>query len=310
MDTSITNNDEQQLIQMSALSPEKLAQEEKVVIVREKPTTIITTDVKPPTKAELKQQTFVLRLFSWPLHLLTSCHIPHFSDRSLRLTFLLFITLIGLTSFTIALIVGSTVVQFKQQCPLYATFNFEKLTKLNENWLLKLNPASEIFSSPSTCDFCTFSNVFTFIYCIMTGFFFILFNGDHRVIRSNDRCLIIPWFPMSIILGLLALINASMLTNGFLKFCAAVTSNDKQITSCVQLNQIVFEQYPNVSSLFIYMLIAIVGSWFQLAFFIGVVAILVIRLGSSFDWSKHHDTDGNVKPINIIMKPIEKAEKV
>ena len=115
---------------------------------------------------------------------------------------------------------------------------------------------------------------------------------------------------MSIILGLLALINASMLTNGFLKFCSAVTSNDKRITSCTQLNQIVFEQYPNVSSLFIYILISIIGSWCQLAFFIGVVAILLIRLGSSFDWSKHHDTDDNVKPINMIMKPIEKAEKV
>lgn len=54
MDTSITNNDEQQLIQMSALSPDKLIREENTVIVREKPTTIITTDAKPPTKAELK----------------------------------------------------------------------------------------------------------------------------------------------------------------------------------------------------------------------------------------------------------------
>ena len=39
----------------------------------------------------------------------------------------LFITLIGITSFTIALIVGTSVVQFKQQCPLYASFNFDAL---------------------------------------------------------------------------------------------------------------------------------------------------------------------------------------
>ncbi|UJR08819.1 hypothetical protein I4U23_013074 [Adineta vaga] len=306
MDTSITNNDEQQLIQMSALSPEKLVQDENNVIMRETPT--ITNGKKPTTEAELKQQVFILRIFSWPIQLLTSCHIPHFSDHSLRLTFLLFITLIGLTSFTIALIVGTSVVQFKQQCPLYASFQFkyDTLTRIKNSSTLKVLLTGETYGSQSTCDFCTFSNVFTFIYCIMTGFFFVLFNGDHRVVRSNDRCLIIPWFPISIILGLLSLINASMLTNGFLKFCSTLTSNDSRITSCIQLNQIFFEQYPNVSSFFIYMLIAIIGSWFQLAFFIGVIAILLIRLGSSFDWGNHHDKQMNGKPMNIVMQSIEK----
>jgi hypothetical protein len=187
MDTSITNNDEQQLIQMYALSPE-----DNSVIMRET-TNLNNNENKKTTASEIKQQTFVLRVFSWPIKMLTSLHIPHFSDRSLRITFLLFITLIGLTSFTSALIVGSSVVQFKQQCPLYASFKFETLTTIGKNWTVKIEPLSEIFSSPSTCDFCTFYNVFTFIYCIMTGFFFVLFNGDHRIVRSNDRCLIIPW---------------------------------------------------------------------------------------------------------------------
>jgi hypothetical protein len=81
----------------------------------------------------------------------------------------------------------------------------------------------------------------------------------------------------------MALINASILTNGFLKFCSTMTSNGGQITSCTQINQLFFEDYPHVSYFFIYMLIGIIGAWFQLIFFIGVVAILTIRLGSSFD---------------------------
>ncbi|CAF0842010.1 unnamed protein product [Adineta steineri] len=301
MDTSIATNDEQQLIQMSALSPE-----ENPVIMRET-INLNNNEIKEQTKAEIKQQTFVLRLFSWPIRILTSIHIPHFSDHGLRVTFLLFITLIGLTSFTSALIIGSSVVQFKQQCPLYASFKFESVTKLDNNYTVRLVQNSERFSPPSTCDFCTFYNVFTFIYCIMTGFFFVLFNGDQRIVKSNDRCLIIPWFPISITLGLLGLINASILTNGFLKFCSSITSHDSRIDSCTLLNRIFFEQYPNVSSFFIYMLIAIIGSWIQLAFFIGVIAILLIRLGSSFDWSNNNNNKHlNGKPINIIMQSIEK----
>lgn len=83
----------------------------------------------------------------------------------------------------------------------------------------------------------------------------------------------------------MALINASILTNGFLKFCSTITSNDARITSCTQLNEIFFEDYPTVSFFFIYMLLTIIASWFQLIFFIGVIAILTIRLGSSFDWN-------------------------
>jgi hypothetical protein len=110
---------------------------------------------------------------------------------------------------------------------------------------------------------------------------------------------------MSIILGFLALINASILTNGFLKFCSTITSKDRHITSCTQLNQLFFEQYPNVSFFFIYMLVAIIASWFQLAFFIGVIANLTIRLGSSFDWSSNDDEEINEKPISTIKQSIE-----
>ena len=167
--------DEQQLIPMTVFSPPPHA-----------------TD--PAIQSAIKQQKFLLRLCSCPLSIFRSIHPPHFSDRSLRITFLLFITLIGLTSFTIALIIGSSVVQFKQQCPLYASFKFELLTTTKEhNWTVKINPLSVQFSSPSNCDFCTFYNVFTFIYCIMTGFFFVLFNADQRIVTNNDRCLIIPW---------------------------------------------------------------------------------------------------------------------
>jgi hypothetical protein len=84
----------------------------------------------------------------------------------------------------------------------------------------------------------------------------------------------------------MALINASILTNGFLKFCSTITSNGG---SCTQLNQLFFEDYPNVLYFFIYMLIAIISAWFQLVFFIGVISILTIRLSSSYDNTKRID---------------------
>ena len=174
----------QQLIQMSTLSADEL---------KKSLSTIANGTHHPTTSSEVKQQTIVLRLFSCSSCLFTSLHMPHFSDRSLRVTFLLFITLIGLTSFTNALIVGSSIVQFKQQCPLYASFKFETINSHEHNRTIRINALSERFSSQSMCDFCTFYNVFAFIYCVMTGFFFVLFNGDHRIVTSNDRCLIIPW---------------------------------------------------------------------------------------------------------------------
>lgn len=116
-----------------------------------------------------------------------------FSDRTLRLIFLIFIVFIGVTSFSTALMVGSTFFQFKQQCLLYATFQYQSVVTQESNWTIRIVPLTERFSSQSACDFCTFFNVFTFIYCVMTGFFFILFNGDPQIMTTNDRCLIIPW---------------------------------------------------------------------------------------------------------------------
>lgn len=176
INTSETNNDEQQLIPMYRL-----------------PINGEIDDMNKQIQSEIKEQKFLLKILLCPFQIFRSFHFPRFSDRSLRITFLLFITLIGLTSFGMALIVGSSIVQFKQQCPLYATFKFHTFITTDSNWTIRIVPLSERFSSQSTCDFCTFYNVFTFIYCIMTGFFFVLFNGDQRVVSTNDRCLIIPW---------------------------------------------------------------------------------------------------------------------
>lgn len=116
-----------------------------------------------------------------------------YSDRPLRIIFLICIALIGIVSFSIALIIGSVFVQFKQQCLLYATFDYQLFITRDSNWTVRITPLTERFSSQSLCDFCTFFNVFTFIYCVMTSFFFLLFNGDHRILATNDRCLIVPW---------------------------------------------------------------------------------------------------------------------
>ncbi len=163
---------------MSSISIEPRLNEDNLLIISE-----------TNNQIELTQNRFIRRL----RQICRSIRFPNLSDRILRIIFLLFITFIGSTSFTIALIVGSTNVQFKHQCPLYATFQYQLLHTSTSNWTVKIIPLTEEFSSQSTCDFCTFYNVFTFIYCIMTAFFFILFNGDQKIVTTNDKCLIIPW---------------------------------------------------------------------------------------------------------------------
>ena len=180
----------QQRMQMSSLFADETFNENNIVILNETDKTLVVQQTVP---SDVNQQIIVFRLLSPALTLLRSLRVPHFTDRTLRIIFLSFIALIGSTSFTIALIVGSSVVQFKQQCPLYASFQFQTVQTAESNLTVKIIPLSEKFTSQSTCDFCTFYNVFTFIYCIMTGFFFILFNDDNRIMANNDRCLIIPW---------------------------------------------------------------------------------------------------------------------
>jgi hypothetical protein len=55
------------------------------------------------------------------------------------------------------------------------------------------------------------------------------------------------------------------------------------------------------------MLLGIIASWFQLAFFIGVISILTIRLGSSFDWNSGDDNKQiDEKSISTIKQSVEK----
>jgi hypothetical protein len=56
------------------------------------------------------------------------------------------------------------------------------------------------------------------------------------------------------------------------------------------------------------MLIAIIASWFQLIFFIGIITVLTIRLGSSIDSKNNNDNKIDEKSINIVMKSMEQTE--
>jgi hypothetical protein len=188
--------DREQLIQMLALPSEtNIADDDNVRIVKHQCRKTVSIGHCQQTKSESKSATFLSSLFSFvPSQTFTFVHLLSLSHRTLRCTFIVFILLIGLTSFTSALITGSIFLQFKQKCSLFASFKFDLISTHDNNWTIRIAPLSEKFTSQVLCDFCTFYNVLTFIYCVMTCFFFILFNGDHRIVTSNDRCLIIPWY--------------------------------------------------------------------------------------------------------------------
>ena len=133
---------------------------------------------------------------------------------------------------------------------------------------------------------------------------------DHSLVRttvvvlSHRSCL--RRFPISVILAFFSLINASVLTNGFLKFCASIVAHDERVRSCTQLNHMFFEQYPNVSSLFTLMMAAVVASWFQLTFFIAIITVLTIRLSSSFDWTQSQEGVGK-RPRKSVVQSMEQT---
>jgi hypothetical protein len=58
------------------------------------------------------------------------------------------------------------------------------------------------------------------------------------------------------------------------------------------------------------MLIAIISSWLQLIFFIGIITILTIRLGSSIDLNDNNNNNDNridEESINIVMQSMEQT---
>lgn len=78
------------------------------------------------------------------------------------------------------------------------------------------------------------------------------------------------------------------------------------------MNDFYFEQYPTVSFLFTYTLLAIILSWIQLIFFIGIITILTIRLGSPVDLSNNHNNNNNNnkidgKSVKIDLKSMEQT---
>jgi hypothetical protein len=56
------------------------------------------------------------------------------------------------------------------------------------------------------------------------------------------------------------------------------------------------------------MLLAIISSWLQLAFFIGIITVLTIRLGSTFDWNNNNNHDNEINEKPIIMQSMEQTE--
>ena len=125
---------------------------------------------------------------------------------------------------------------------------------------------------------------------------------DHSLVRKEffSRSLvdlILSRFPISLILGFSSLINAAVLTNGFLKFCQTIISHDHRVHSCTQLNDLYFEQYPNVSFFFSYILVAILASWIELITFIGIITILTIRLSSSLVWTEQRVDDKSLEDV-------------
>lgn len=57
------------------------------------------------------------------------------------------------------------------------------------------------------------------------------------------------------------------------------------------------------------MLIAIASSWIQLIFFIGIITILTIRLGSSIDLNNNNNNNNRIddKSINIVIQSMEQT---
>jgi hypothetical protein len=249
-----------------------------------------------------------------------SLHECNLTLTSTRVLFMVFIITLLILSFFLFIPISQLYINFNNQCPLYSNIYIRFSLSFNQanffsSMPLKVDNHTNITTTTTTtttiisvaaqnttkpkvyieidqlktkwtmmlaCEYCLSIGVLILCYCVISLFFFIMFNM-HDII-DNDDCLIVPWLILTVILTLCLFVSNCLVTNGFSIFCFNLLNNNYVQTSyylqgkCWYAQLFEWRKVSNGAYFYNYYLVLIFCSW--LAFFNLLIIdfLLVLRI--------------------------------
>ena len=218
-----------------------------------------------------------------------------FSQTYLRSSFTIFISVAFVLGFLIFIPMSTIFINFSYQCPLYTQINQFKLTKLHSLETNQTKNYLELtdvnWSSQNLCIYCICAGVLTICYCVISMFFFVMFNIKDLV--ESDYFLLTPWLTFSSVFSLVVLLCACFITVGFVNFCDGLTSSQ---FSCRESQYFEWKRIKN-SHFYDYIVLSMSSSWllFLVMLFVDVdilTRIIFIYRNYNFEISQNN---GNIE---------------
>jgi hypothetical protein len=158
-----------------------------------------------------------------------------FNQHYLRILFIFLICVAFLLSFLTFMPIAITLKGFSYQCPLFSKIDY-KLVQMDSNeTLVDVNFKNSIWGSELVCQYSFCVGVLTVCYCVMSMFFFIMFNMKDLI--ENDYCLLMPWITITSVYTVMIFICACLITNGFSALCdTLVTQHHEKNVKIYNLN--------------------------------------------------------------------------
>lgn len=178
----------------------------------------------------------------------------------------------------LSLCVAWTVEAFVGQCPLYSSLHF---TAGADNKSLSLVTDDSVWGDMYVCNLTEYLPLFVLVFVIV---WFVMFGVCGRGGKGAKRGFSMPdpWrivFPAFVLhLGVMfsCLVCAIWISEGFRHFCY-YTSQLSPEFSCQNMDQYVFEDFPDVKPLKFWMEIIIAAGWCMFVGLMGVTILLMFR---------------------------------
>lgn len=183
----------------------------------------------------------------------------NFSQQFLRISFIILILIALLTSFSLLILIGHVFIGLNYNCPLYS----------------RVNSANRVsWGSPKVCEYTIGVSAFNVCYCIVSLFFFIMFNM--KDLMDSDYFLLIPWVALTTLNTLLVLISACLITSGLVSFCDSFQS----VLACKRFSFVEFTKTSlnEEDFYFLYLVLSMTFSWILFVFMVLIDANILARI--------------------------------
>ena len=246
-----------------------------------------------------------------------------------RVAFMIFICTLTILSFFLFIPISQLYVNFNYQCPLYSNIylrfssverttlpaiqltdvvNTTKTSTINvlsqTQVFVDIDQGKSKWESMITCEYCLSISVLILCYCVISLFFFVMFNM-HDII-DNDDCLILPWLIITLSLTIALLVANCLITNGFSIFCFNMLNNastqkrnkDYFEGKCSNSGKLMWSQ--ELTGFYIYFIILIIFSWLAFANILIIDFLLIVRIRLHLSVKKRKLMSKNAKFISYL----------